>query len=93
MSKKNTWNPGAVLVADAIGRLPDEAKESVREAQKLCEKRQREWVSEMKKEFVAAQKENRPPVGKPCPPPALATSRATRVKYPSQPDESLDSRK
>jgi len=51
MGTRKNWNPGAILIADAIARLPEDSKECVREAQKIGTKRQRKWLSEMRKDW------------------------------------------
>jgi len=79
MGTRKNWNPGAILIADAIARLPEDSKECVREAQKIGTKRQRKWLSEMRKELAAAREEKRRPVGTPCPPPALALNESSRI--------------
>jgi len=63
---------GAALIADAIARLPEDAKECVREAQKIGAERRHEWLREVRKELTAARKGNRRPAGTPCPQPGLA---------------------
>jgi hypothetical protein len=68
---RKTMNHGALLVADTISRLPESDKVMVREARRIATTRQRTWLREMEREFRAAKKEGRVPVGKPFPLSAL----------------------
>ena len=76
---KDNLSPGATLIAEAISRLPEAERGMIREAQKVAEKRQREWLKQMKKEFALAKKEGRRPAVIPCPPPAFYPFKPRRV--------------
>ena len=76
---RNNLSPGAILIADAISGLPEADREMIREAQNVAEKRQRQWLKQMKKEFALAKKEGRRPAVIPCPPPAFYPFKPRRV--------------
>jgi hypothetical protein len=71
MSRRKNTNPGAMVIAQYIARLPKEARDSIRAARKIALQRQREWLREMEQEFAAAKRDGRQPMGRPCPPSAL----------------------
>ena len=73
---KRSLEERALGAMSAIGRL----RGAVRAAQRIAAKRQRVWLRDMEKEFLAAKKEGRKPAGPPCPLPALAGSPMPRSR-------------